>query len=443
METARTYLYDKSEALQEFSYDAWGNRRDPYTWTGSIAQLPMFDRGFTGHEHLFSFGLINMNGRMYDPVMSSFLSVDSYVQSPENSQNFNRYAYCLNNPLKYTDPDGEFCVLTAMAISAAVSVACQMTSNVIHEQALFKGVGRAAVTGAVQGAFSFGIGDAAAAIGKAAASAAKSEIVGKICQAGFQVVAHGTLGGYSTYARGGEFGVGFASGAVSSAISSITTGVCGAKINSKEWTVAITVAAGALSGGITAKIAGGDFWEGVCNGLISSGLNHAMHLVAEGGSPDDPPGANKEQDNTQSAIATVSGIDTGVDAALEFSSFVKTNPEFAKIWFSVEKFAKGIGITCSLTNFGVSFYRAFTGQISWNVFALQTGVSLVELGLNAIPVAGPVLSTALTSFDAGGGFDNTLYNDVWINDHSGPMPGFLNVRFGAEYNYRDFGKQLF
>ena len=283
METARTYLYDKSEALQEFSYDAWGNRRDPYTWTGSIAQLPMFDRGFTGHEHLFSFGLINMNGRMYDPVMSSFLSVDSYVQSPENSQNFNRYAYCLNNPLKYTDPDGEFCVLTAMAISAAVSVACQMTSNVIHEQALFKGVGRAAVTGAVQGAFSFGIGDAAAAIGKAAASAAKSEIVGKICQAGFQVVAHGTLGGYSTYARGGEFGVGFASGAVSSAISSITTGVCGAKINSKEWTVAITVAAGALSGGITAKIAGGDFWEGVCNGLISSGLNHAMHLVADGG----------------------------------------------------------------------------------------------------------------------------------------------------------------
>ena len=54
------------------------------------------------------FGLINMNGRMYDPVMSCFLSVDNYVQDPSCTQNFNRYAYCMNNPLKYTDPDGEW-----------------------------------------------------------------------------------------------------------------------------------------------------------------------------------------------------------------------------------------------------------------------------------------------------------------------------------------------
>ncbi|MCQ2307065.1 MAG: hypothetical protein MJ000_05830 [Bacteroidales bacterium] len=70
---------------------------------------PLFDRGFTGHEHLYNFGLINMNGRVYDPLMSSFLSPDNYVQCPDNPQNFNRYAYCLNNPLRYTDPSGEFC----------------------------------------------------------------------------------------------------------------------------------------------------------------------------------------------------------------------------------------------------------------------------------------------------------------------------------------------
>ena len=95
---------------QELSYDAWGNRRDPDTWFRNwynpALEEPMFDRGYTGHEHLYAFGLINMNGRCYDPVMSSFLSVDAYVQSPDNSQNFNRYAYCLNNPLKYTDPSG-------------------------------------------------------------------------------------------------------------------------------------------------------------------------------------------------------------------------------------------------------------------------------------------------------------------------------------------------
>ena len=94
---------------QELSFDAWGNPRNSETWYGPVsssATAPMFDRGFTGHEHLYAFGLINMNGRMYDPQTSSFLSVDAYVQSPDNSQSFNRYAYCLNNPLKYTDPSG-------------------------------------------------------------------------------------------------------------------------------------------------------------------------------------------------------------------------------------------------------------------------------------------------------------------------------------------------
>ncbi len=92
---------------QELSFDAWGNLRSAETWRawGQLPE-PMFDRGFTGHEHLYAFGLINMNGRMYDPQMSSFLSVDAYVQSPENSQSFNRYTYCMNNPLKYVDPSG-------------------------------------------------------------------------------------------------------------------------------------------------------------------------------------------------------------------------------------------------------------------------------------------------------------------------------------------------
>jgi RHS repeat-associated protein len=54
------------------------------------------------------FNLYNMNGRLYDPVVGRFLSADNYVQAPGFTQSFNRYSYCLNNPLKYTDPDGEF-----------------------------------------------------------------------------------------------------------------------------------------------------------------------------------------------------------------------------------------------------------------------------------------------------------------------------------------------
>ena len=49
----------------------------------------------------------NMNGRLYDPVIGRFFSPDNYVQDMEGTQSFNRYSYCLNNPLKYTDPTGQ------------------------------------------------------------------------------------------------------------------------------------------------------------------------------------------------------------------------------------------------------------------------------------------------------------------------------------------------
>ncbi|MDQ6994296.1 MAG: RHS repeat-associated core domain-containing protein, partial [Mariprofundaceae bacterium] len=53
-----------------------------------------------------STGLINMNARLYDPVLGRFLSADTIVPSAGNMQDFNRYAYVLNNPLAYTDPSG-------------------------------------------------------------------------------------------------------------------------------------------------------------------------------------------------------------------------------------------------------------------------------------------------------------------------------------------------
>lgn len=49
-----------------------------------------------------------MNARLYDPVIGRFLSPDPQLQEPYSSQNYNRYSYCLNNPLKYNDPNGEF-----------------------------------------------------------------------------------------------------------------------------------------------------------------------------------------------------------------------------------------------------------------------------------------------------------------------------------------------
>ncbi|MBQ0128549.1 MAG: hypothetical protein KBT57_01800 [bacterium] len=95
---------------QELSYDAWGNLRAPETWYNHTQaepiEAPMFDRGYTGHEHLDAFGLINMNGRMYDPMLGRMLSPDIVVQQTDYTQSCNRYSYCFNNPLRFTDPTG-------------------------------------------------------------------------------------------------------------------------------------------------------------------------------------------------------------------------------------------------------------------------------------------------------------------------------------------------
>ena len=106
-----THIATSSGTLvAEYSYDPWGRLRNPATqaiYTPGTEPALFLGRGYTGHEHLTWFGLINMNARLYDPLLGRFLSPDPNVQAPDFSQNFNRYTYALNNPLKYTDKKGQ------------------------------------------------------------------------------------------------------------------------------------------------------------------------------------------------------------------------------------------------------------------------------------------------------------------------------------------------
>ncbi len=123
---------ENAEVLARYSYDAWGRARNPYDLTYSDIQeeFAVFNRGYTGHEHIKDFDLINMNGRVYDPITARFLSPDNYIQMSSNSQNLNRYSYCLNNPLIHTDPDGEWVHLVIGGLIGGIANLIANTDNI-------------------------------------------------------------------------------------------------------------------------------------------------------------------------------------------------------------------------------------------------------------------------------------------------------------------------
>lgn len=71
---------------------------------------------FTG-QILDSTGLYYYNARYYDPTIGRFISGDNLVSEPFNPQDLNRYSYCLDNPMKYTDPTGHDMVITVGGVN--------------------------------------------------------------------------------------------------------------------------------------------------------------------------------------------------------------------------------------------------------------------------------------------------------------------------------------
>ena len=102
---------------------------------------------FTDQELDADTGLYNYNARLYDPAIGMFITADSIVPDWTNPQTLNRYSYCLNNPLSYTDPSGHFFqFVVAGAVIGAVASGAQ---NDWDLEATMMG----ALTGAISGAF--------------------------------------------------------------------------------------------------------------------------------------------------------------------------------------------------------------------------------------------------------------------------------------------------
>jgi RHS repeat-associated protein len=90
-------------AIEEIGYLPFGSVLFRKVYNGG-AWVSVYK--FTGQEFDSEYELYNYNARLYDPVMGRFITPDTMIPDPYNPQSLNRYAYCLNNPLRYTDPSG-------------------------------------------------------------------------------------------------------------------------------------------------------------------------------------------------------------------------------------------------------------------------------------------------------------------------------------------------
>ena len=63
-------------------------------------------RQFTGQIKDDETGLYYFNARYFDPELGRFIQADTTIPDLSNPQSYNRFSYCVNDPLRYTDPSG-------------------------------------------------------------------------------------------------------------------------------------------------------------------------------------------------------------------------------------------------------------------------------------------------------------------------------------------------
>jgi RHS repeat-associated protein len=253
--------------VERLSYDPWGKRRNANGSDATTVPASFTDRGFTGHEHVKTAGngIIHMNGRVYDANLGRFISPDPQISMPEVTQDYNRYSYCLNNPLSLTDPTGYSWLSKAWRkikkyikpiVAIAVAWFAPQVSYALLGPGAFGGLGASGILS----------GTAATALGSAVGGAAASAIMGGDPRQGAlsgllffgagqvpgansfgRYAAHAIAGCASADAGGGDCG----SGAASAVFGKFST-------NSTQGNFVATI----VAGGVGAELGGGKFSNG-------------------------------------------------------------------------------------------------------------------------------------------------------------------------------------
>ena len=122
----------------EYTYDAWGKL---ISTTGTLATSLGADNPFRyrGYYYDTETGLYYLMTRYYDPEVCRFISADVYMTTGQGVLGGNMFAYCLNNPILYSDTLGEsvtvcilgvtFTLVELLVIGVAVAVIADILIN--------------------------------------------------------------------------------------------------------------------------------------------------------------------------------------------------------------------------------------------------------------------------------------------------------------------------
>lgn len=306
------YTGDNGVLLEELSFDAWGKRRNA-DWTATNNPIgTSHERGFTNHEHYDLFAMIDMNGRVYDPVLGRFLQPDPYIQDITDLQALNRYSYMDNNPLSGTDPTGykkkwwkkikrwikPLAIIAVAAITGGVAApalaaswgitgvgaaifsgaAAGFASNVTGTLLNGGGLGDAlksglkgAVIGGVSAGLTYGVGSLAE-IPLNGATFENATAVQQAQSIGIKIIGHGLVQGTMSEVQGGKFSNGFITGAIS--------GATGRFIDKLD-TYGMRVTTAAIVGGVSSELSGGSFTNGAVTGAFVRIFNDEHNGLVE------------------------------------------------------------------------------------------------------------------------------------------------------------------
>ena len=358
-------------------FDAWGNLTH-FKVNGvnknvnEFNNLSLIDRGYTSHEHFTEVGIIHMNGRLYDPLLRRFLNADEFIQDPQNTQVYNKYAYVVNNPLLYADVSGEdfgLSLIIAAAVAAFVSVGTDYYLNrPVDIGNLFQSVVMAVVSAGV----SNGIGEIFKA-GDTIAKALKGWTW--VARAGAHAIAQGTL----SYMQGGNF----LSGALAGAFASVANDLLGNAIkNSGEYSVVrskgFALITGAVSGGVGSVLGGGNFWMGAGQGLIVTAFNFLAHkesnnetMASDESSPDNGYDENGKKINNNGGNTT--------DYLYDKNGNVISSTDVKRVRLTNE-------LAMPSRSYGYDYYQGGGALYdpSWDMFQIYAGAGELKAGYGVL-----------------------------------------------------------